>query len=127
VDTETSAIVMRHFARGLTATTFDDQALWIHGDIHPGNLVYDGQDLVGLIDFSDLACGDPAVDLGGALLALPSVAHATFWASYGDQDEDLRARSLGWAALLTVLHLQIEIAEHSVLAREALAWLASAD
>jgi aminoglycoside phosphotransferase (APT) family kinase protein len=127
VDTETSAIVMRHFARGLTATSFDDQALWIHGDIHPGNLVYEDGELHGMIDFSDLACGDPAVDLGGALLTLPSAAHESFWASYANEDADLRARSLGWAALLVVLHLQTEIAEHTTLAHEALAWLAQID
>jgi len=123
VDAETAAIVMHHFSRALTARSFNDQAVWIHGDIHPGNLVYADGELHGIIDFSDLACGDPAVDLGGALLAVPSTAHANFWASYGDQDEDLRARSLGWTALLTVLHLQIDIAEHTSLAHEALAWL----
>ena len=124
---EHAAIVARHFERALTAQPFADDPVWIHGDVHLGNLIFDDQELVGLIDFSDLACGDPAVDLGGALLSLPHEAHERFWQSYGHTDRDLELRALGWAALLAVLHLQIEIAEHTVLAREALAWLASAD
>ena len=124
VDSQTAEIVMPHFDRGLTAQPFTDQPVWIHGDIHPGNLIYDNQELVGLVDFSDLACGDPAVDLGGALFSLPVVAHGSFWQSYGNEDEGLRLRALGWTALLAILHLQIEIAEHTVLACEALAWLA---
>ena len=127
VGAEHAAIVARHFERALTAQPFPDDPVWIHGDVHLGNLIYDDQALVGLIDFSDLACGDPAVDLGGALLSLPREAHQRFWQSYGHADRDLQLRALGWAALLAVLHLQIEIAEHTVLAREALAWLASAD
>ena len=127
VGPEHAAIVARHFERALTAQPFADDPVWIHGDVHLGNLIFDDQELVGLIDFSDLACGDPAVDLGGALLSLPYEAHERFWQSYGHTDRDLELRALGWAALLAVLHLQIEIAEHTVLAREALAWLASAD
>src|SRR5687768_15318644 len=36
--------------------------LWIHGDLHPGNLLVSGGRLSAVIDFGDLAAGDPATD-----------------------------------------------------------------
>lgn len=45
------------------ATHWPHQPIWIHGDISNGNLlVYDGQ-LSAVIDFGQLAVGDPACDL----------------------------------------------------------------
>lgn len=37
--------------------------VWVHGDLAPGNVVLNDDDLAGVIDFGALAVGDPAVDL----------------------------------------------------------------
>jgi aminoglycoside phosphotransferase (APT) family kinase protein len=37
--------------------------VWIHGDLHPANLVVRDGALVGVIDWGDIAAGDPAADL----------------------------------------------------------------
>jgi aminoglycoside phosphotransferase (APT) family kinase protein len=59
---------------------WDGPAVWVHGDLHPGNLlVHDGR-LVAAIDFGDVTSGDPATDLVSAWM----------WLS-GDQRVELRA------------------------------------
>jgi aminoglycoside phosphotransferase (APT) family kinase protein len=45
-------------------------AVWIHGDLHPGNLVMRDGRLAGVIDFGDLTAGDPATDLASAWMRL---------------------------------------------------------
>ena len=38
-------------------------AVWIHGDLHPGNLLVRDGRLSGVLDFGDVTAGDPATDL----------------------------------------------------------------
>jgi len=52
-----------------TAIDTEDHAgppLWIHGDVHPGNVIIRDGEIVSVIDFGDLTSGDPATDLGSA-------------------------------------------------------------
>lgn len=37
--------------------------VWIHGDLHPANVLVEGGVLSGVIDFGDVCAGDPATDL----------------------------------------------------------------
>jgi aminoglycoside phosphotransferase (APT) family kinase protein len=73
--------------------------MWLHGDLHPGNLIYRDGHLVGVVDFGDLCAGDPATDLAGALLTLPYDALQTFFAAYGSTDDATIARTIGWAVV----------------------------
>lgn len=52
---------------------------WVHGDLHPGNLLYgpDGR-LAAVIDFGDLCAGDPAVDLACSWQLFGRADRATF-------------------------------------------------
>jgi aminoglycoside phosphotransferase (APT) family kinase protein len=43
------------------------QPLWIHGDLHPANILVRNQELSAVIDFGLLGVGDPACDLIGRL------------------------------------------------------------
>jgi aminoglycoside phosphotransferase (APT) family kinase protein len=72
---------------------------WLHGDVHPGNLVFREQQLTGVVDFGDLCVGDPATDLAGALLTLPFDELASFFDAYGVNDDATLARTIGWAVL----------------------------
>ncbi|MCB9564702.1 MAG: phosphotransferase [Kofleriaceae bacterium] len=55
----------------------------IHGDAHAGNLLVDGGALAAVIDWIDLAVGDPAVDLAIGWSLPPRRARADFLAAYG--------------------------------------------
>jgi len=99
----------------LAAPRYDGPPLWLHGDLHPANiLVNDGQ-VSGVIDFGDITAGDPASDLSVAWMLLPPGCHTGFWSAYqaaggadGRVNHALRARARGWA-----LHFAIMFLAHS--------------
>jgi uncharacterized protein with GYD domain len=74
--------VLRGWDAALAAPGYDGPPLWLHGDLHPANiLVNDGQ-VSGVIDFGDITAGDPASDLSVAWMLLPPGCHASFWSAY---------------------------------------------
>jgi aminoglycoside phosphotransferase (APT) family kinase protein len=77
---------------------------WLHGDLHPANVVVRDGMLAGVIDFGDMCAGDPATDLSAAWILLPAGAANRFFDTYGDADEATVARARGWA-VLRALHL----------------------
>jgi len=74
-----------------------DQAVWLHGDLHPRNVLVRKGRLVGIIDWGDLTAGDPATDLAAAWTLFDSAeARQALWDVYGATD-DLIVRSRAWA------------------------------
>jgi aminoglycoside phosphotransferase (APT) family kinase protein len=111
---------------GLTAPPWPDRPLWIHGDLHPGNVIVRGDRLVALIDFGDLTAGDPAYDLGFAWLAFDAVGRDAFRAATADRyDEPTWTRARGWAAAEVLMFLSHtdDDPEYLAFGREALAAL----
>jgi aminoglycoside phosphotransferase (APT) family kinase protein len=101
--------VWREWDAALAAPGYDGPPLWLHGDLHPSNiLVNDGQ-VSGVIDFGDITAGDPASDLSVAWMLLPPGDQAGFWRAYeeagGRGDDALRARARGWALNLAIVFL----------------------
>jgi aminoglycoside phosphotransferase (APT) family kinase protein len=101
--------VLRGWDAALAAPGYDGPPVWLHGDLHPLNvLVNDGQ-VSGVIDFGDITGGDPASDLSVAWMLLPPGVHARFWRAYqeagGRVDDALRARARGWALNLAIVFL----------------------
>jgi aminoglycoside phosphotransferase (APT) family kinase protein len=45
--------------------------VWLHGDLHPANVLTENGNLCGIVDFGDLCAGDPAFDLAAAWVLLP--------------------------------------------------------
>jgi aminoglycoside phosphotransferase (APT) family kinase protein len=78
--------------------------LWIHGDLHPGNVLVSEGCVSAVIDFGDLCAGDPATDLSIAWMLLPSSARLIFRASAREPshwiDDDTWTRARGWALAL---------------------------
>lgn len=90
----------------LHAPAWPGVPLWIHGDLHPGNLIARGADLVAIIDFGDVTAGDPAYDLAVAWLAFDPAGRAAFTAAVGDRyDGATWVRAHGWAAAVTLMLL----------------------
>lgn len=96
----------KHFHHALRAPTFAGQPRWLHGDVHGGNLITRDGELVGLIDFGDMCGGDPACDLGGALLALHPGTWGAFTRAY-HADGATWQRAFGWLSLFIAIHLSI--------------------
>jgi aminoglycoside phosphotransferase (APT) family kinase protein len=82
-------------------------ATWFHGDLHPQNVLVEGGKLTAVIDWADIAAGDPATDLGSIWMLLPTVvARETAIAEYGDVPAGTWSRALGWAINLGSLLLE---------------------
>jgi aminoglycoside phosphotransferase (APT) family kinase protein len=47
----------------VAAASWAGPAVWVHGDLHPGNLLIVGDRLSAVIDFGLLGVGDPASDV----------------------------------------------------------------
>jgi aminoglycoside phosphotransferase (APT) family kinase protein len=85
--------------RALSAPKWPGPALWIHGDLHPGNLLVSDDRLSAVVDFGDLTSGDPATDLS-VLWMLPRAIRSRFEAWTGENSDALRLRARGWALAL---------------------------
>lgn len=79
--------------------------LWLHGDLHPFNLLVHHGRLSAVIDFGDLTSGDPATDLAVAWMLFPPPLRAVFRSEAGDVDDDTWARARGWALSLGVAYI----------------------
>lgn len=66
----------------------------IHGDLYARHLLLDERSgLAAVIDWGDVALGDPAEDLALAWSFLPASARAAFFAAYGPVDAGERAKA----------------------------------
>lgn len=81
----------------VAAPAWEGAPVWLHGDLHPANVVVLDGTLSGVIDFGELCAGDPATDLAAAWLLLPEGAAARFFDAYAHADEAMIARARGWA------------------------------
>ncbi|GGE86896.1 aminoglycoside phosphotransferase family protein [Mycetocola zhadangensis] len=61
-----AAAVSGVWHRAVAAPAWDGPPLWLHGDLHPANLVTVDGSLAAVLDFGDLTAGDPAMDLAAA-------------------------------------------------------------
>jgi aminoglycoside phosphotransferase (APT) family kinase protein len=104
-----SAAVIQTWERLRSTIPWNRAAVWIHGDLHPGNLLVCNGCLSGLLDFGDLTAGDPATDLSVAWMLFREPARSTFRALTcgvnGWLDDDTWTRGRAWALALGVAYL----------------------
>ena len=108
------------WAEALAAPRWNGPPLWLHGDLHPANILVDRGRISGVIDFGDITAGDPATDLSVAWALLPRAAHAAFRAAYEAAGGPASAagiwlRARGWALGLA-LAILVGSADNAVMA-----------
>ena len=99
--------VMRVWEAATATPGWDGPPVWLHGDLHPANILVHRGRISGVIDFGDITSGDPATDLSAAWMFLPARHHHEFRAAYhaasGHPDsDDTWARARGWALALSL-------------------------
>ena len=99
------AAALRVFAGAVSAPRFPGPPAWLHGDLHPLNILVRDGEVSAVIDFGDITAGDPATDLAVAWHLLPLSYHEAFWAAYGGADGALRSRARGWALRLGMVFM----------------------
>lgn len=77
------------------ATSWLRQPVWVHGDVSAGNLLIDNGKLCAVIDFGQLAIGDPACDLTIAYTLFSSKSRDVF-RKIIKVDKDTWARGRAW-------------------------------
>lgn len=106
LDSPSAAALRSVWETGLAASQWAEAPVWIHGDLHPGNLVSDDGSLTGIIDFGDVTAGDPAYDLAVAWLAFDSAGRRRFRGATEDRyDDDTWTRARSWAAAVALMML----------------------
>lgn len=99
--------IRRVWDGAVSARPWHGPPVWLHGDLHPANMLISDGTLAAVIDFGDLCAGDPATDLAAAWMLLPPSTMPLFDAACGGLGPDLVHRSLGWAVLFASMLLAI--------------------
>jgi aminoglycoside phosphotransferase (APT) family kinase protein len=83
----------------LSAKPWTSAPVWLHGDLHPANILTRDGRLAAVLDFGDLTSGDPASDLATAWMTFDPEGRAKFRSAL-DYDDDTWLRASGWALVL---------------------------
>lgn len=90
------AIRVASIWEGALDTAWAGPPVWVHGDVSPGNLLQGGGRLRGVIDFGQLAVGDPACDLSIAWTLFRGPARQRFIDAM-EMHPDAWLRAKAWA------------------------------
>ncbi|WP_428428984.1 aminoglycoside phosphotransferase family protein [Pararhizobium sp.] len=99
-----TAPLIRAWNAALEIEPWDKPPVWLHGDIHAGNLLTEQGRLTAVIDFGGLGIGDPACDLMVGWNLLTPEARATFRSGV-TVDDATWGRARGWALSVAVVAL----------------------
>jgi aminoglycoside phosphotransferase (APT) family kinase protein len=82
----------------------DVEATWLHGDLHPRNVLVKNGAIAGIIDWGDMTSGDIATDLAAIwMLFGDRNARQRAIAEYANASEATLQRAKGWAILFGVV------------------------
>lgn len=107
------------WAAALRAPAPEGPAVWVHGDLQPGNVLVTGDGrLSAVIDFGCMGLADPAVDLIPAWYLLRAEARPTFRTRVG-ADPATWERARGWALSIALMELSYYRTSNPVMAGTA--------
>ena len=116
IDTSHAALLWQ---RWVAEPVTNDAAVWLHSDIHRGNLLVVDGNISALIDFGGLTLGDPAVDLTVAWSMLSDPARTVFAEQLAVDPVQWR-RGQAWALSIALIQLPYYHTNNPVLAATAL-------
>ncbi|EDX84805.1 Phosphotransferase enzyme family, putative [Synechococcus sp. PCC 7335] len=81
--------------------TFEPQ--WIHGDLHPQNVLVNQGKISGVIDWGDMTVGDPALDLAAIWMIFPQPSERQQLLRHYDATPSLIQCAKGWAVFFATV------------------------
>ena len=91
------------WARHASLPRWTGSPLWLHGDLHPANVIVDHGEVAAVIDFGDLTAGDPATDLAIGWILFDGASRRAF-RDAASPDPAAWERGRGWALTLAVAY-----------------------
>lgn len=108
------AAVLNAWEEALAVPAHSGRGTWLHGDLHPSNLLVRDGRIAGVLDFGLLGVGDPACDLFVAWSYLDAPARRVFQQAAG-ADEAAWLRGRGWAIFSAVIALAFYLQKNPTL------------
>jgi aminoglycoside phosphotransferase (APT) family kinase protein len=105
VDPAHRATARRVWDAAAATPAWDGPPVWLHGDLHPANILVDRGRISAVIDFGDVTSGDPATDLSVAWMLFTAEQRAALRRAYGHADDATWERARGWALALSLVFL----------------------
>ncbi|MCU0354858.1 MAG: aminoglycoside phosphotransferase family protein [Cytophagales bacterium] len=99
----------------LKTPAWNRKPVWIHGDLHWGNILTNEDQIVGVIDFGCLGVGDPATDVMAAWVLFSPEARKEFKQAL-NVDNDTWVRGMGWALSWAAIALPYYLPKKHLLA-----------
>jgi aminoglycoside phosphotransferase (APT) family kinase protein len=96
------------FNAGVRAPTATER-VWIHGDLHPRNVLVSQGRLCAVLDWGDVTAGDAAADLAALWWLFDLDVHGDFWSAYGQVSPAMWHRARAWAALFGLSFLSFSL------------------
>jgi aminoglycoside phosphotransferase (APT) family kinase protein len=88
---EEDHLAIANYLEQLNIEPVKPRHIFLHGDLHFKNMLVNEQGIVsGIIDWGDMNIGHPACDLNVVYSFLPPDARGSFYAEYGDVDEETK-------------------------------------
>lgn len=109
-----TAALTNIWTKALALPAWSGAPVWLHGDLHVGNLLVEGDRITGVIDWGSLGMGDPACDLMPAWSILDQESRAVFRTAV-DVDESTWLRGRAWAISVAVIALPYYIETNPLL------------
>lgn len=97
-----SNLLMKLWDDALEVPPWTGEHTWIHGDLHPGNVLVNNGELNAVIDFAFAGIGDPAIDLMIAWNFLTPTTRKIFY-EYAETDSTTWNRGRGWALTFGIM------------------------
>ena len=113
-----SQALLAHWEEALAVPEWREPPVWVHGELHPGNIILCAGHITGVIDFGLASLGDPACDLAPAWTFLPAAQRQAFRELAG-LDSAAWRRGKGWGLYCGVIALAHHGERNPVLARMA--------
>ena len=93
-------------------TPIEVETKWLHGDLHPGNILVENGVIVGIIDWGDITSGDIATDLASIwMLFKDRDARQQAIAQYSMSEKTLQ-RAKGWAIYFAITLLEVGLIDN---------------
>lgn len=113
--------VQSAWASALDSSPWAGVPMWIHGDLHPANIIVNNAELAAVVDFGDLTAGDPATDLLAGFALFNTEHRDVFRRAAGSPhriiDDAMWERARGWAivhGLAVVAHSANNARMHAI-------------